>query len=210
MWVAWELVVIKIFIAFIILSLLIHFQVLVGWDLAATQFLQNYIPRFLDAPLSLLSLLGSAEITCGLWVICSAGLAYKRKWTTLAWFTVFWLGLGVEIVGKNWLYHPGPPKELFRSIIPFLPSAYIHTSYSYPSGHVYRTTFLVVIALVVQKKFRYLLFGFLMLMIFSRVYLGEHWISDTVGGGLLGTGMALITVYGVSRGVKQEDRRNLL
>lgn len=80
-----------------------------------------------------------------------------------------------------------PPPELSRSIqfLPFLESP---TAFSFPSGHVARVAFLVLafgwrwpIAVAV-------VFG----MALTRVYLGDHWPSDVIGGWLLGYAVALL------------------
>ena len=58
---------------------------------------------------------------------------------------------------------------------------------SFPSGHVARDAFLL---LVMQGLPRIAVGVALALIVLSRVYLGEHWPSDAVGGLVLGAGVA--------------------
>jgi membrane-associated phospholipid phosphatase len=166
-----------------------------GLDLAATRTLQAVFPRYFDIPFSLFTLAGSSEMIG----LVMAGIV---GWVFWKYRKIFW-GLGaivlvylVEIWGKFFLYHPSPPEEFFRYSLPFFfPSGgFIHTNYSFPSGHTSRAFFLaVVIIFLVKKKWAVIAGGLLAaIMLVSRVYLGEHWLSDAIGGAFLGSSAGLL------------------
>ena len=65
---------------------------------------------------------------------------------------------------------------------------------SYPSGHVANAATIAVAAAVIFPRLWVMIVGacWVLLMAFSRTYLHAHWLSDTVGGVLIGAGAALL------------------
>jgi len=68
--------------------------------------------------------------------------------------------------------------------VPFIHSPFAS---SFPSGHVARFAFLVRI---VDPIPTWVLGVGIVVMALTRIYLGEHWLSDTIGGAILGLGVA--------------------
>lgn len=196
-------------LSIIFLSLFTYFSYTVAkeyWqktDFEITVKLQDHISRRLDKYFSYLSLIGSAELTFGFCLIMAILAAIRLKFLPiLGWLMIVPASMG-EIFGKLVLFHPAPPVFLHRSILPSgLPSFYIHTDFSYPSGHMARTVFIATIFIsmaIFQQKgnLRKIVItssclGLIFLMGLTRVYLGEHWLSDVLGGVLLGSGTGFL------------------
>ncbi|MDQ7879656.1 phosphatase PAP2 family protein [Microbacterium sp. QXD-8] len=65
---------------------------------------------------------------------------------------------------------------------------------SYPSGHVANAATIAVAATVIFPRLWVGIVGavWVLLMAFSRTYLHAHWLSDTLGGAMIGAGTALL------------------
>jgi undecaprenyl-diphosphatase len=95
--------------------------------------------------------------------------------------------LAVEVVLKIIIPQAPPPLELARSV-PLLPFLEAPTAFSFPSGHVARTAFLVTVLRWPAGLSAAVVFA----MALTRIYLADHWPSDVVGGWLLGYGIAAL------------------
>lgn len=116
-----------------------------------------------------------------------------------------------ELYGKNVVHHPAPPFFMIKNPATIFPQFYVNEQYSYPSGHTARAVFLGLVVYSLFKihysKFKskklnvFVALGitaYVAMVALGRIYLGHHWLSDVIGGSLLGSGLGLLTMATIS------------
>jgi membrane-associated phospholipid phosphatase len=164
----------------------------VGIDLATASATHELVSAPLDSLGATLSILFSAEIALFLALLISLLLWRQgRGLWSLAPLAILPL-VGIEVGMKLIVQQPVVPAKFHRSI--YYPFTSVTLSGSFPSGHAMRAGFLCTFLTALTSSRRRIvarltLCGFVLLMVivaFTRIYLGDHWLSDVVAGLILG------------------------
>ncbi|MFD1713299.1 phosphatase PAP2 family protein [Amnibacterium flavum] len=110
-------------------------------------------------------------------------IAMKRKWGAVYFISACVVSAGLVQLVKNLVERPRPEQIL------------VHADFgSFPSGHTANAATLAVVLGFIGRRWWVWAIGALWVigMLLSRNYLGAHWLTDTLGGLVLGAAVALI------------------
>lgn len=129
--------------------------------------------------------------------VAIALVAVRRPWGALFFVTSLGASAGVVQILKH-TFGRARPDEIM-----------VVSDYgSYPSGHVANATTIAVALIVIFPRVWVLVAGiaWVVLMALSRTYLHAHWLSDTLGGALVGAGVALLAAAAFATLLAHEPR----
>ena len=168
--------------------------------------INNFHSQWLDSFFSKFTFLGDGIFAL---ILCLLFLIFKKKKASfLTLITFVFSGLIAQLI-KNIAHNPRP--KLF-----FKPDVYVHfidgvtvsNNFSFPSGHT-TTAFAVVtlLVLIAEKKFIQLPLLLIAILIgYSRIYLGQHFLLDVIAGAFIGSISTLITVYFAEKWTKKQKK----
>jgi len=138
-----------------------------------------------DVPSRLFDLLGGGWIAV-LVVPVGVALAFllaRRPWSALA-FVVGSAGSALVVQVLKMVFGRHRPEDILIAI----------DSPSFPSGHTANAATIVVLLLLLLGRPWIGVVGalYVVAMALSRTYLGAHWMTDTIGGAIVGVGLAVL------------------
>lgn len=154
-------------------------------DHSTFQLLQGLRSPWGDQIMTVVSQLGDGVVQTALVTLVALWLLWQRRWFALG----HWLSTALFAALAIWSLKQGlqlpRPQALYGDTM----------SYSFPSAHTLLASCLygflaVMVARELPARWRWLCYAGAWLIIlaiaFSRLYLGAHWLSDVLGGLLLG------------------------
>lgn len=162
-------------------------------DEPITSLVYNTHSGSIDEIMILLSMYGR-EIVWSV-VIAFLGLfaGWKGKKVAIIIIISFLIIMPLNTLLKNFFERPRPVVERQEIDVP------LKTDFAYPSGHASIVTSGALILMILYRKEKELIFSSLLtieaaLVCLSRIYVGDHYFFDVIGGALLGSGISFLSI----------------
>ncbi len=169
----------------------LHQGILTGWNTPLLFLLRSLHDVWTANIMLVFTLMGEPKVWIGVFVVVLLGLIAIRAWrTALYWTLLGALGFGGGEIIKQLVHAPRPTGLLVTP-----------SGYSFPSGHTFSATFItgflaVLLSRELSKEYRWIPYTISTLIVllvgFSRLYLGAHWLTDVIGGMIFGISIVMI------------------
>jgi len=168
-------------------------QDVIEFDEAMSSFIYNSHSNLIDDFMIVLSTYGREIVWAAVIVFMSIFTGWKGKKIALIIVISFLIIMPLNTLFKYFFERPRPSIEVQE--LGILPK----NDFAYPSGHASIVSAGAAILLILFRKEKELLFSLILaaeaaLVCISRIYVGDHFLFDVVGGILLGVGISLLSI----------------
>ena len=168
-------------------------QEVIEFDEAMSSFIYNSHSNLIDHFMIVLSTYGREIVWIAVIVFMSIFTGWKGKKIAIIMIISFLIIMPLNTLFKYFFERPRPSIEVQE--LGILPK----NDFAYPSGHASIVSGGAAILLILFRKEKELLFSLILaaeaaLVCISRIYVGDHFLFDVVGGILLGVGISLLSI----------------
>ena len=168
-------------------------QDVIEFDEAMSSFIYNSHSNLIDDFMIVLSTYGREIVWAAVIVFMSIFTGWKGKKIAIIMVISFLIIMPLNTLFKYFFERPRPSIEVQE--LGILPK----NDFAYPSGHASIVSAGAAILLILFRKEKELLFSLILaaeaaLVCISRIYVGDHFLFDVVGGILLGVGISLLSI----------------
>lgn len=147
----------------------------------------------IDEFMTLLSMYGREIVWSVVIVFLGIFAGWKGKKVALIILISFLIIIPLNTLFKNLFERPRPVVERQEIDVP------VKKDFAYPSGHASFVSSGALILMILYRKEKELILSSLLtieavLVCLSRIYVGDHYFFDVIGGALLGFGISLLLI----------------
>jgi membrane-associated phospholipid phosphatase len=165
----------------------------IKFDELITSHVYNTHSGNIDEFMILLSTYGREIVWSAVIAFLGLFAGWKGKKVAVIIVISFLIIMPLNTLLKNFFERPRPVVERQEIDLP------LKTDFSYPSGHASIVSSGALILVILYRKEKELIFSSLLtieaaLVCLSRIYVGDHYFFDVIGGALLGSGISLMSI----------------
>lgn len=175
-------------------SLLDFFERIHDWEMGFLDQLQSIRHPILDGILIFFTKLGDVGI---IWILISVILLFTKKYRKMGMAGLLALmfgGLLTNLFLKEWLARERPFNYLDELRLKEVLIIKKPSEYSFPSGHTTASFATGIVLAYYFRKYRIPIISLAIIISFSRMYLYVHFLTDILGGVIVGTISAVLSL----------------
>ena len=166
---------------------------IINFDETTSSLIYDSHSNLIDNFMILMSMYGREIVWVAVIVFMSIFAGWKGKRIAVIMVISFLIIMPLNTLLKNFFERERPPVENLEIHVPQ------KTDFAYPSGHASIVAAGALILIILYRRGMELIFSIILafeaaLVCISRIYVGDHYFLDVIGGVLLGAGISLFSI----------------